>query len=231
MNQGVFGMMGPREASCESFWRGNLASGVRGIIDPFDPSNPYGPGLTTTETMKGHAKTGSGVTGMTADTSGVGSQVVDLSRVSGIMSNSRFEYDNLDTSLDEVNPLFNSTALSPFGSILMYRESQEEHFEVPPNSQKLLYDEATEALEYSVKGVKLDSATSLKSHVNSWGLSSNNWLADNVLPNCNNLKILDFSDTINMQHRSDLCMGIKSLLLACADKPIRKINLSDNFLD
>lgn len=45
LNTGVFAMMGPREASCESFWRGNLASGVRGVIDPFDPENPYGPGL------------------------------------------------------------------------------------------------------------------------------------------------------------------------------------------
>lgn len=88
-----------------------------------------------------------------------------------------------------------------------------------------------EELEYSCKGVNLNSITSLKSHINSWGLSSNNWFADNVLPNCDKLQVLDFSDTINMQHRSDLCMGIKSLLLALSDKQIRKVNLSDNFLD
>jgi hypothetical protein len=32
-----------REAESFEFWRGNYATGVRGIIDPFDPDNPYGP--------------------------------------------------------------------------------------------------------------------------------------------------------------------------------------------
>ena len=41
--QGVFRMEPFREASFFEFWRGNYATGVRGIIDPFDPDNPYGP--------------------------------------------------------------------------------------------------------------------------------------------------------------------------------------------
>ena len=40
---GVFRMEPFREASFFEFWRGNYATGVRGIIDPFDPDNPYGP--------------------------------------------------------------------------------------------------------------------------------------------------------------------------------------------
>ena len=32
-----------REATLFEYWRGNFATGVRGIIDPFDPDNPYGP--------------------------------------------------------------------------------------------------------------------------------------------------------------------------------------------
>ena len=39
----VFGLLEGRETEDFSFHRGNRASGVRGIIDPFDPLNPYGP--------------------------------------------------------------------------------------------------------------------------------------------------------------------------------------------
>ena len=33
----------PPSATLFEFNRGDFASGVRGIIDPFDPENPYGP--------------------------------------------------------------------------------------------------------------------------------------------------------------------------------------------
>jgi len=45
------------------------------------------------------------------------------------------------------------------------------------------------------------------------------------------LNKIDFRDTINYRHRSDLCMGIKSLLLAATTCNIEKIDVSDNFLD
>lgn len=45
------------------------------------------------------------------------------------------------------------------------------------------------------------------------------------------LQVIDFSDTIHYQHRSDLCLGIRALLLAASDKNIRVIDLSHNFLD
>jgi len=32
----------PREDEDFCFWRGNWATGIRGIIDPLDPDNPYG---------------------------------------------------------------------------------------------------------------------------------------------------------------------------------------------
>jgi hypothetical protein len=40
--KGIFRMAPFREAVDFAFWRGNYATGVRGIIDPFDPDNPYG---------------------------------------------------------------------------------------------------------------------------------------------------------------------------------------------
>lgn len=40
---GVYRYLPFREATSFEFWRGNFATGVRGIIDPFDPDNPYGP--------------------------------------------------------------------------------------------------------------------------------------------------------------------------------------------
>ena len=40
---GIFRMEPFREVTSFSFWRGNYATGIRGIIDPFDPDNPYGP--------------------------------------------------------------------------------------------------------------------------------------------------------------------------------------------
>lgn len=46
-----------------------------------------------------------------------------------------------------------------------------------------------------------------------------------------NLTRFDLSDTVNYRHRSDLCMGIKSILMAAVAVNIEYIDLSDNFLD
>lgn len=106
-NCGVFVKLPPREVSCENFWRGNMASGVRGVIDPFDPENPYGPGRgADDDAPTKNPKNMSGVTlatGTTAHTSGI-----DLSRVSGIMSDSRFDFHELNMTMEEVNPLYAS---------------------------------------------------------------------------------------------------------------------------
>jgi hypothetical protein len=41
--KGIYRVKPPPSATLFEFNRGNFASGVRGIIDPFDPENPYGP--------------------------------------------------------------------------------------------------------------------------------------------------------------------------------------------
>lgn len=52
-----------------------------------------------------------------------------------------------------------------------------------------------------------------------------------MVSNMKKLTKFDLSDTVNYRHRSDLCMGIKSILMAAVKAEIRYINLSDNFLD
>ena len=42
--KGLFRALPLREVSSTEFHRGNYAQGARGLIDPMDPDNPYGPG-------------------------------------------------------------------------------------------------------------------------------------------------------------------------------------------
>ena len=67
--------------------------------------------------------------------------------------------------------------------------------------------------------------------MNSWGLSSNNYFSEDIVSKMKGLTKIDFSDTINYRHRSDLCMGIKSLLLSAVTCNIEKLDVSNNFLD
>ena len=104
--------------------------------------------------------------------------------------------------------------MGPMGSVLMACELDEYHFEVPPNDKNLLFDDAVTALKSASEEIDLSQTTSLKCHVNTWGLSSNNYFADDIVTKMKSLTKIDFSDTVKYRHRSDLCMGIKSLLLA-----------------
>ena len=52
-----------------------------------------------------------------------------------------------------------------------------------------------------------------------------------MVENMHSLTKFDLSDTVNYRHRSDLCMGIKAILMAAVNKNIRYIDMSDNFLD
>lgn len=105
------------------------------------------------------------------------------------------------------------------------------HLEVPANHGKKLYDEAVSVLKESCQTQALESVTSIKFHANTWGLSSCNWFADEIIPKMSLLQVLDFSDTVRFQHRSDLCMGIKAILFAAVDMQIELLDLSDNDLE
>ena len=105
------------------------------------------------------------------------------------------------------------------------------HLEVPANHGKKLYDEAVTVLKENCQTQALESVTSIKFHANTWGLSSCNWFADEIIPKMSLLQVLDFSDTVRFQHRSDLCMGIKAILFAAVDMQIERLDLSDNDLE
>jgi Ran GTPase-activating protein (RanGAP) involved in mRNA processing and transport len=107
----------------------------------------------------------------------------------------------------------------------------EVHLEIPVCPEGIFFDDAVEALSNFTKGTDISKITSLKCHTNTWGLSSNNWFADEIVANMKSLTKFDLSDTVNYRHRSDLCMGIKSILMAAVTNNIEYIDLSDNFLD
>ncbi len=77
---------------------------------------------------------------------------------------------------------------SPLGSILMLRHYPDIiHFEVDANTKALLYDDAVNALSDSCLGIDFEEVNSIKFHTNSWGLSSCNYFADNILGKMQNL--------------------------------------------
>lgn len=65
--------------------------------------------------------------------------------------------------------------------IIMSRKSSLTHFECAPNVKSLLYDEAVAEITSNCEGVDMSQIESLKFHANTWGLSSCNSFADNVM--------------------------------------------------
>ena len=51
----------------------------------------------------------------------------------------------------------------------------------------MLFDEAVEELKKNCQGINLEKVSSIKYHTNTWGLSSNNWFADEVVTKLKNL--------------------------------------------
>lgn len=127
-------------------FRGNLAAGVRGVIDPFDPDNPYGCGKSANKSNVD--KIQSKVSFRTVST-------VAESNMSGIMSTTDNEINLSGVELFS-NPLYSFNSVGHMGSIFMSREREDEFFEVPPNKDKLLYDEANEEIKFLCKDVKLN---------------------------------------------------------------------------
>jgi len=94
-----------------------------------------------------------------------------------------------------------------------------------------MYDEAVEQLTINCEGIPLDEITSIKHYVNTWGLSSNKWFADNIISKMQNLNSIDLSNSINSRHRSDVGRGIEAILVATKGLNITHINISNNGMD
>ena len=72
------------------------------------------------------------------------------------------------------------------------------------NQSKYQNISENERLKEYCEKVNPGEVTSFKFHTNAWGLSSCNWYSENVVAHMNKLNKIDFSDTINYEHRSDL---------------------------
>lgn len=190
--QGIYAKQPFREARMDELGRMNSATGVRGVIDPMDPLNPYRP-----KSKKDvPAKTLKKLQSLSKSTAAAGSDESCL-------------YQKSSEPLGAMSSVFSQKKGSTIN-----------HLEIPPNFDKKLFDEAVAVIKGICEKIDLSNVQSLKYHINTWGLSSNNWFADNMVHKMKRLNAIDFSDTVNYQHRSDMCMGIKAILSACAELPI-----------
>lgn len=185
-NLGVFARCAVEKSMIE-LHRGNYCSGVRGVIDPFDPDNRYGLGKATAKTAefdKIQSKVSLQTTSTLADSAMYGN-------LSGVMSTTDpdINLSGVQMELNDLftNPLYSFNSVGPLGSIYMSRYREDEFFEVSPNKDKLLYDDANDEIKGFCDSVKLSQVTWLKHHPNTWGLSSNNWFADEIVSNMDNL--------------------------------------------
>lgn len=69
----------------------------------------------------------------------------------------------------------------PIGSIVMYNRTSEENLQIDANLEPLFFDEAIDLLKDSCKKIELSKLTSIRYHANTWGFSSTNWFADNII--------------------------------------------------
>ena len=115
--KGIFRALPLREVSSTEFHRGNYAQGARGVIDPMDPDNPYGPnkkgGIISLPTGKALGKTASSaaVSTVTLSTTANTHTMMNISQISGISHDddaTKMDIKNGDISLfaPEVNPFF-----------------------------------------------------------------------------------------------------------------------------
>ena len=162
-------------------------------------------------------------------TNNQGLNLTDISAISPDVS--RMDIGDADKHFElDRNPHYQM--VSNFGSsIVMSREKSLTHFECPPNVNSLLYDEAVAEITKHSKDIALSEVQSLKFHANTWGLSSCNSFADNVMSKMAKIEHIDFSDTVKYRHRSDLCMSVRAILAQASNKKVTKLNLRDNDLE
>jgi Ran GTPase-activating protein (RanGAP) involved in mRNA processing and transport len=94
-----------------------------------------------------------------------------------------------------------------------------------------MYDEAISQLTKNCEGIPLDEITSIKYFVNTWGLSSNNYFAENVIPKMKKLERIDLSNTNNSKHRSDVGRGVQAILNGAIGLKIKYVDISFNIMD
>jgi hypothetical protein len=191
-----------REAELFEIYRGHSATGIRGIIDPFDLKNPYRIQdiKNLDEKTKKSVKNLSWVSSSTAATN---SSMVNIStnislNLSKISNDSNHQIVESDIVEDYCFYHKSPTPLNALSSVFSKKDGPKINFlEICYNEDKKLYDEAVEVLTKFIGKKKLGLVNSIKYHVNTWGLSTNNYFADDVVPKFKALAHIDFSDTVN----------------------------------
>ncbi len=98
---------------------------------------------------------------------------------------------------------------------------------VVPHASKF-FEEGSPDLEQVFKGLDFEKVGSVTLSGNSFSTKACEWVAQNVLVKCSNLKKANFSDIFTTRLRSDLPHSLKLLIDAIQDKPIRELSLRDN---
>lgn len=181
--KGVYRFSPCREADAFEFWRGNYATGVRGIIDPLDPDNPYGPKSAADLGDMDFTKSKLALKNMSAvskNTTLASLNDMNLSKISNV---SQIDISDADIDLgDGVHGcLYQRGKVGPMASIFLTRSMTIVNQEIPPCPDGIYFDDAVAKLQEFTKGQDLSKISSLKCHVNTWGLSSNNWFADEMV--------------------------------------------------
>jgi hypothetical protein len=200
-------------------------NGVRGVIDPFDPDNKYGP-KNSADMVDLKDVDDPSNTLRTARTQATANE----SRLSHISQDGKHSVSEFDPNTT-IFPTYNTLALGPMSSILTSKKMDTYHYEVPENDKALIFDEAIEELGEICAKIECAEITSMTFHVNSWGMSCSKYFAENAMVKMTKLTRLLWADTIKYKPRSDLCMSIAAMLFICKDHKIEYIDLSDNFMD
>ena len=80
--------------------------------------------------------------------------------------------------------------------IMLKNDKEISSLDVAFNRDKLCFDMAVSELTIETLEVENKQIENLKYYVNTWGLSSNNYFAEGILPKLKKLEYLDFSNTL-----------------------------------
>lgn len=178
--QGIFGEVDQRVKYLDEVGRLGSATGIRGVIDLYDDDNPYRPMAPPKDSEDKHIASTSAVTASTASTAGQSAAGV------AVAHSELSDCEDVGTEFCRYQKSKNP--LHSMSSVFACKESAEEsHLEFAPNVQKYLYDDAVEELRENSRGLMVDKLTSLQHHVNTWGLSSNKYFAENLITKMGNL--------------------------------------------
>lgn len=126
------------------------------------------------------------------------------------------EKHSLDTAVDYLIAKFEEFEI----------EGEPIDFVIPAASQ--FYDNARPELKALFEGLDFARVRSITLSANSYGTEACQWIADEILSKCLNLKKVNFSDMFTQRLRSDLPNSLKALMDSIMNRKIEHLDLSHN---